>query len=375
MAIRAQVERSHHLRRSGALAAATLTAALAAAATTTPAASTAANGAALPAAYAAPTAHTQIVWSRFTADESGAANLVAKKVGTRRVRALTHNPPGVADIDPAISPDGRGVAFERDLPDGTTRIGLVGSDGRHERLLDLGCVDPCAVDLTPTWTPDGRHLVFTRVIGPFDAPNESARSAVLMKTDLAGHRVTRVTRRHIDGDYEDYRASFAPAGYVVFLRGRNSDAHSAVHRMSPDGRHVRRLTPWAIDADLPWVSPASSGPTKDLVVFETYGHGAPPDQSQAIATVPADCTPVAACAKQITYLTDPRSGPVANFNPTWSPRGRRIAYVRFEAVEGQSSRGDIWAMRWNGRHKRAVSSAPEFEFRPSWGASPRGGGR
>jgi hypothetical protein len=41
--------------------------------------------------------------------------------------------------------------------------------------------------------------------------------------------------------------------------------------MDADGSDVRRLTPWRLDADTADLSPAASGPTEDLVAFETYG--------------------------------------------------------------------------------------------------------
>ncbi len=314
---------------------------------------------------------TQIAWSRFTDREFSAARIVSSKSRGDRVRELTHSRNGVSDIDPSISPNGRWIAFERDFPNGSTAIGIVGANGRHERVLDLGCERRCAADVSPTWTPDGHHLVFTRVIGPFDGPNNSAASAVLMITDLAGHNVARLSEPGIDGDYEDYKASFAPRGYVVFVRIRNSDVRAAVFRMSRDGMHVRRLTAWRLDADLPWISPARSGPTKNLVVFETFGHGAPRGLTQAVATVPARCRPIARCKRSLNLLTSQHSDPVANFNPTWSPHGRRIAFVRFRAVDGSTPRGDIWTMRWDGTHKQVFARSPLFEFRPSWGVAPR----
>ena len=134
---------------------------------------------------------------------------------------------GVHDIDPAISPDGRWVAFERDHEDGSADIGLVRADGRDEHVVDLGCTEPCADDLGPTWSPDGKRLLFTRVVGPFDAPNESAASAVLWTSDLEGKHVRRVSEPGIDGVFEDYRATFAPAGYVVFVRVRDADRAAA----------------------------------------------------------------------------------------------------------------------------------------------------
>jgi Tol biopolymer transport system component len=313
---------------------------------------------------------SMIAWTRAVDADFSAARIVIADGEGRGVRELTHAPVGVTDIDPSISPDGRWVAFERDSSDGSSAIGLVGTNGRDEHILDLGCTEPCAADLSPTWTPDGRHLVFTRVVGPFDRPNDSAASAVLWKTDLNGRHITRFSQTGIDGAFEDYRATFAPGGYVAFVRVRNADGHNAVFRMSPDATDLRQLTPWELDADLPAVSPASSGPSKDLVVFETFGHGPPDGFAQAIATVPATCRSDQDCAARIRLLTSDGSAPVQNFNPDWSPDGRGIAFVRFETFPDAPPAGDIVTMRWNGEKQRAVSTTPLFEFRPNWGVAP-----
>ncbi|MGN6574290.1 MAG: TolB family protein [Nocardioides sp.] len=215
--------------------------------------------------------------------------------------------------------------------------------------------------------------MFSRVSGLDLTSDEdqSADSAVLWLSDLQGRHLRRLSQRGIDGRLEDYRASFAPAGYIVFVRIRNSDGHLAAFRMSRNGRHVRRLTPWSLDADLPWVSPARRGRSEDLVVFETYGHGAPDGTSQAIATVPATCRPAASCRHRIRLLTSPSALPRQHFNPTFSPDGRRIAYVKFRGYQDAPPEGDIWTMRWNGTDKQRFSRSPLFEFRPSWGVSPR----
>jgi Tol biopolymer transport system component len=157
---------------------------------------------------------------------------------------------------------------------------------------------------------------------------------------------------------------------VVFVRADNTTGHLAVFRMTSTGHHVRRLTPWRLDADLPSVSPADDASSEDLVVFETYGHGAPDETSQAIATVPATCRSVARCAQRIDLLTRPDVQPVQNFNPTWSPSGRQIAYVRFKGgSEDAPPVGDIWTMRWNGKDQRPFATSKLFEFRPSWGVA------
>ena len=190
---------------------------------------------------------------------------------------------------------------------------------------------------------------------------------MLWRSDLDGSHLTRLSQRGIDGAYEDYDASFAPAGYLVFVRVRNSDIHNALFRMDADGTHVHQLTPWSLGADLPEVSPAWVGPSRDSVVFETYGQGAPDGVSAAIATVPATCGSIADCTSRIRYLTSSNALPTANFNPAWSPDGRQIAYVHFSYVDPGPAVGDIWRMRFDGAGKTAVTSDPRFEFRPDWG--------
>jgi Tol biopolymer transport system component len=281
---------------------------------------------------------------------------------------LTHPPAGVQDIDPRVSPDGRRILFERDYPD-RSEAWVIRADGRGERQVDLDCVDLCAGTNTPSWTPDGRHVLYDRVSGPFDAEGNAA-SANLWKADLQGTQNARFSEPNLPSTTEETDPSFAAAGYLIVLRSR-FDGHSAVFRERADGTHPRRLTPWSLDADLPDASPARRGPSQDLVVFETYGHGAPEgaELGQRIATVPATCHPVAQCAKQIRYLTASRQ-PQSDFNPAWSPSGRRITYVHFDSGTVDAPPvGDIWTMRWNGHHKRPFSQDERFEFRPDWGAS------
>jgi hypothetical protein len=75
--------------------------------------------------------------------------------------------------------------------------------------------------------------------------------------------------------------------------------------------------------------------------------------------------------RRIRYLTSPRSVPVWNFNPTWSPHGTRVAYVRFKSVEPDPVvHGDIWTMRWDGTDRDRVSDSKLFDFRPTWGQAP-----
>lgn len=328
---------------------------------------------ALPALFVAPASaagkETRIVWSRIGRPGIGQQLVSARPDGTH-LRALTRPSRKTNDIDASISPDGRRIAFQRDLNFGeTSQIALMRANGGNVHSLDLGCVDPCVADDTPTWTPAGDRIAFTPVIGPFDQANGSARSAVLYTARINGSNARRLSQPGIDGRLEDYRARFSPDGsYLVFLRVRNADLHVAIFRMDADGSDVRRLTPWGLDADEADLSLATNGPTKNRIVFETYGMGPPHGKSQNIATVPATCAPVSKCRQKIRFVTHHKGGTIQAFNPSWSPNGRRIAYTRF--VRHPCCAGDIWTTRPDGSHRRAVSKSPLFEYRPDWGPAP-----
>lgn len=134
------------------------------------------------------------------------------------------------------------------------------------------------------------------------------------------------------------------------------------------------MTPWGLGADLADLSPARKGPTKDRVVFETYGMGAPRGKNQNIATMPATCKSLSVCRKRMKFLTHHGSGRVASFNPAWSPNGRAIAYTLFKGPDDdhECCVDDIWRMRANGSHRKPISQSSRFEFRPDWGPAPGG---
>jgi len=310
----------------------------------------------------------RIVWTQVLDDTFSTARLVSGRPDGSGLRVLTHPGAKQFDIEAAISPDGSRVAFERDLPSGRSVLEMVRADGRGAHTIPVSCTNPCAGVDIPTWTPSGRHIIFTRVIGPFDRVNHSARSAVLYIARPDGSGMRRLSQGGIDGAYEDYRARLDVSGrYLIFIRVRNRDVKSAVFRMRLDGSDVQRLTPWRLDADIADLSLATQGPTKDLVVFETFGHGPPKGAQQDIATVPATCHPLAACTREIRYVTHNGAGPRTSFNPSWSPTGWRIAFTDALFVPGKPAIGDIWTVRPDGRGRQQVSRSTRFEFRPDWG--------
>jgi TolB protein len=298
----------------------------------------------------------RIVWSRFTDDTFSTARIVSAKPDGSRLRVLSHGADGQQDTYPAPSRSGSRIAFERDSADGV-EVMVVNANGSRQRTVDLGCVDPCDSDQIPNWTPDGEHLTFTRVVGPFDLPNDSARSAVLWVANLDGSHVRRLSQPGIDGVYEDYRARFLPDGRTItFIRVRNEPFNSAVFTMDVKTRRVRQLTPWELDADTQDVS------SRGVIAFETFGHGPPEGQSENVATVPVDCGSLAACTRKIRYVTHNGAGPTSSATPGWAPDGRRIVFSEWD----HELFADLWAVRPDGSDRQRVTTSPLWDWRSSW---------
>jgi len=332
--------------------------ALAAICASVPASATASTG-------QAPSTRGVIVWTDRT--DAGDHLMIARADGSH-ARSLTPVITGEGDIDAQVSPDGRWVVYEHDAGDGAA-IRLVRTDGGDDHLVDVGCVDPCAAVLTPTWLSNDR-LAFTLVKGPFDTG--SAVSAVLWTARLDGSRVTRLSEPGIDGTFEDYSARVsADRTYLTFRRLRNDGVVSALFRMDIGGGRVRQLTPFSLGVDVNDLSTARRGPTKDLLVFESFGRGASESTFVDIATVPTTCGSLADCTSKIVWLTDNAATGRRNANPQWSPDGSSIVFTDRASIDVNDA--EIWTMRYLGTQRRKISNSPDFDFRPTWGV--RAGGQ
>ena len=303
-----------------------------------------------------------IVWTTRAAP--GSEHLLIARADGSRQRVLTPALPDTEDLNAQVSPDGAWIAYERSHFD-TASIHLVHPNGTHDHVIDVGCVEPCIVAAEPTWLSNNR-IAFSLVKGPFDPNTGSAASAVIWSSRIDGSDIRRLSPPGIDGAYEDnYLHISADRSYLTFQRIRNADGHSALFRMTPSGHDVRQLTPWEISADVNDLSTARHGPTKDLLVFESYGHGDPNATFADIATVPATCTSLPDCTSKIHWLTENHATGRRNANPQWSPNGTDLVFTDRPNITDQNV--EIWTMRYQGTDRRKISNSPAFDYRPTWG--------
>jgi Tol biopolymer transport system component len=100
--------------------------------------------------------------------------IYVKKPGSNRTSRLTNN--SSHDLDPAWSPDGSKIAFERD-----SRVWVMNANGSGQK--DLGLETPTGSSSDPAWSPDGSELAFESV-GEIWTANADGSGAETRLTDL-----------------------------------------------------------------------------------------------------------------------------------------------------------------------------------------------
>lgn len=214
---------------------------------------------------------------QFNTTEGGIA--IMNPDGSDR-RALSG---GERGFEPALSPDGRRVAFTRPSPDGVGRIYIMNIDGTDPRLL----VDSLMFPGQPAWSPDGCQIAF---LSPHPFDNGFYALISIINADGTGRRELTPPVASNEAVF-DLNPTFSPDGKrVAFVR------NLTLHIINVDG----------------------------------------------------------------TGMTDLKNEDLAN-TPAWSPDGQRIAY---------SGLGDIRVRNIDGLNPVSVTTTPEFEGYPRW--SPDG---
>ncbi len=192
---------------------------------------------------------------------------------------------------PTFSPDGRTVAFVRDL----AAVEVVGSDASGERtLVGFSAQAFYAVAFGPVWSPDGRTVLTPALTYP---PNGDQRNALakLFAVDVASGAVSAP---HL-GRY----VSYSPDGrYIAYQTHENGSAGmggDTIGVCRPDGSRDVALGPGSY---------AARAPT--------------PDDRIAYVTKAGYLTVSAADNRRRCTLRAMKAGPAA-----WFPGGKTIAFA------------------------------------------------
>ena len=204
------------------------------------------------------------------------------------VRRLTRSP--AFEGSPAVSPDGRRVAFESDR-DGDPEIYTMWLDGTHVKQVTHNDW----LDFNPSWSPSGRRLAYQSNSGRgFD-------QSAIFTIGVAGSHRRRVTPWRLKAGAVDW----APGGVrLTFNSNDVVDAASAIYTIRKDGSELRRLT-----------SPAP-GDSSFLPTWSPDGRNIA--FARAANRVP-DIYVIGRGGRNLRRLT---RAPSDDFAPDWGPRSR-----------------------------------------------------
>ena len=306
-------------------------------------------------------------------------DIYVKDVGAKAPLRLTSNP--AAEYHPAWSPDGRSIAFCRELS-GRFEIWRISTQGGAERKL--GESSACE---GLSWSPDGKYLALVDKVAP-QAPNCIFTQAVETGEK---QRLTSPANELLG----DFSPRFSPDGKTLAFRRASSSENNDVYVLpvgvggTADGA-PRRLTyrkdaisgfDWTADGrgivflagNTLWIISASGGMPERL----------------AVSSDDADTLSVSRRGSRLVYqrhlfdlniwrvdLRDPGrkpgnpvpfiSSPKLDYQPSISPNGKRIAFVS-ERTGGRQ----IWICDADGSNSVQLTSfGGSFLYGPRW--SPDG---
>jgi TolB protein len=320
---------------------------------------------AVPASATPPGDNGAIAFRRYLdVDRTTSAIFTVRADGTHE-RQVTRPGPGTEDGQPDWSPDGNLIGFERCVPDTVCAIFTVRPDGTHLTRLTEPCTatspaieTKCADESGIAFMPDGRHVVFTRSTGRVDEEGFIEHSDLVIR-DLAGrHARTVVRSAPFSGD--NAQAVASPDGKRLAFQRQNSSLGApanatAVFVVDVDGRHLHRVTPYALDAgDHPDWSPDGH-----WILFRSNESG--DFLNSQFFVVHPDGTGL----RQVTHA----SPDTLLLSASYSPDGRRIVY----AQSGLNGLPDIFSMNTHGTQQRQLTRTPEWDSAPDWGPRPEDG--
>jgi Tol biopolymer transport system component len=184
---------------------------------------------------------TQVAFEWCPEDSSRSCDIYIKQIGVEPPSQLTKNP--ARDYNPVWSPDGRFIAFCRDVSASELALILIPQRGGAERVLGTWDISKAWPPRLPylAWTPDSKWLALP-VPDPRKSRGIAPRALFLLSVETGERR--RLTTPHSDREMMapvlgDTAPAFSPDGRtLVFSRGTGDTDSLYRLRLSEDYRPV-----------------------------------------------------------------------------------------------------------------------------------------
>src|SRR6266550_810280 len=231
------------------------------------------------------------------------------------------------DFEPQFSPDGRQIAFAREIEISAAEIFVMAGDGSGQTQLTN---DP-AFDSDPSWSPDGRRIAF-------GSDRDGNREIYVMGAD--GSAPTRLTNNPA-GDAEP---SWSPTGLIAFESDRDNAFNSEIYVMHADGSGQTRLTnnasvsrspswgPWLAESPPDTIPPPEPGHPVEVTLVGTDASGAIYDVTWFASVDQPSGEPVG--LYRLTFGFNDGSWTGADSAPSTSARVRLPYHASNEAASG-----------------------------------------
>src|SRR5579859_77046 len=205
----------------------------------------------------------------------------------------------VSDDDPALSPDGKKIAFVSNR-NGNDSIYVMpapqpGSKTTPDASQVIRLTDSSGSDLVPQWSPDGQRIVFT-------SDRDGNTQIYVMKADGSGQ--TRLTRNTATDD----APGWSPDGKQIVFNS-DSSGNSEIYVMNADGTGVKQLTNNPANDRGPVWSPNGM---QIAFISDRGGNGGQVYVMQADGSRPTNLS----------------NSPTNDFTVTWSPDGAWLGLSR-----------------------------------------------
>ena len=260
----------------------------------------------------------------FRCDRGG---VCLARPGRKGVRPLDSAGP-FPQWDPAISPDGKAVAFRGywGVGDGAYALYVVRTNGCSPRRLTRDIAG------NPSWAPDGRWIVF-----------DTSGGGQLWKVRPNGTGLTRLGGGRF---HQEASPAWSPSGSeIAFVR--LDRGHGQIWLMRTDGTRPVRLR---ASAKVSYQEPSWSKDGKRIAfVAQAVGRGGVVGTRSWIEVMNAD-------GSHVRVLTSKKR---SAWNPVWLPGDAGLAWL---AGDGYAGTGSVFAARANGTDVRMVLRAQAEEF-------------